>query len=308
LEYGPFWQGDENELVLKRTIAILKFWINTVVEFNEDWWNIGSGPGGGLAMNDGIAALLATLRSVFEHLEKQNHRLNKLRTNEVCSLIEPFGIELGKYLASFDEMQRKSFRDLRGDVGISYRTRQCQQGIRQNIGEFNPDGLDSWIQTQKQETNKSTKELIDAIEIQIQKFIVDELKNEYGVQNDEWWYEAVPQPVRSKATAKLEEDKNKRGGKEFYFDLIEYKKIILENWELFEKTFAFGKGNKDKRTDWLDFINETRKIVAHASSGKTVSIEDYQKVVEYHRWIIDQIEKANLEDQEESIEQNVNSD
>lgn len=94
---------------------------------------------------------------------------------------------------------------------------------------------------------------------------------------------------------RMEEDKNKRGGREYYFDLIDYKKVIHENWETFETQLGFGKGGKDKKTEWLDFINEIRKIVAHASSGKTVKLEDFNKVEEYTGWLQSQINKANLE-------------
>lgn len=95
----------------------------------------------------------------------------------------------------------------------------------------------------------------------------------------------------------MEEDKNKRGGKEYYFDLIHYRRIIADNWELFEKTFGYGnKGNKDKKTEYLDFINEIRKIVAHASSGKIVSFEDFTKLQDIHSWLINQIMNSELEE------------
>jgi hypothetical protein len=149
---------------------------------------------------------------------------------------------------------------------------------------------------QKQQTNKSAKDIIDNVEVMLQNYIVSELQREYGIEDDHWWYEGVPSPVRQKVSQLMEEDKNKRGGKEYYFDLIHYRRIIIENWELFERTFAFGsKGNKDKKTEWLEFINETRKIVAHPSSGKIVSIEDYTKLEEFHNWLITQIQEADKE-------------
>jgi len=75
IEYGPLWGGNDNSVTLKRAIIILKAWINTVASINKEWWDKGSGEGGGLAMNDGIAGLLAVLRSVFEVLEKRNLKL-----------------------------------------------------------------------------------------------------------------------------------------------------------------------------------------------------------------------------------------
>lgn len=282
-------------MTLARTTRIIKAWINKVAELNKSWWDLGSGPGGGLAMNDGVSSIIMVLKSVFDSLDLKGIKLIRVTDQEVCDLIKQYSIALGDYLSSFDEGQRKAFRDLRGIAGMTYRARQCQQGIRARIPDFNPEGLDEWIELQKQQTNKSAKEIIDKIEIMLQEFIVNELKREYGADDDLWWYEGVPIPIRTKVSALMEEDKNKRGGKEFYFDLIHYRRIIIDNWELFEKVFAFGsKGNKEKRTEYLEFINETRKIVAHPSSGKIVPIDDYTKLEEYYNWLGDQV--SNSED------------
>ncbi|MGN6297572.1 MAG: DGQHR domain-containing protein [Ginsengibacter sp.] len=291
LEYGPLWAGEDNLDTLKRTTTILKEWINKIGNMNKEWWNIGSGEGGGLAMNDGIATLIAVLRSVFEVLESKGIKLITKSNNEILQLIEKYSIALGDYLQTFDETQRKAFRDLRGVSGVTYRTKQCQNGIRQILPEFNPDGLEEWLEEQKLQTNKKTKELIDEIEIKLQDYIISELRSQYGSDDDIWWYEGIPTQIRTKATQRMEEDKNKRGGKEYYFDLIDYKKIIVDNWQIFENTLGFGKGNKDKRTEWIGFINEIRKIVAHASSGKTVKIEDFNKVEEYSAWLKDSLKE-----------------
>lgn len=295
LEYGPLWAGDENVDTLKRTTEILKGWINSVAQLNKEWWDIGSGDGGGLAMNDGIATFIAILRSVFEVLEKRGYKLITKTNKDLLSLLLPFSTALGKYLQTFDLGQRKAFRDLRGVAGVTFRTRQCQNGMTNFISNFNPEGLEEWLAEQKQQTNKKAKELIDDIEVRLQSYIIDELRRQYEGDENLWWYEGIPNNIRTKATARMEEDKNKRGGKEYYFDLIDYKKILHENWQIFENTLAFGRGNKDKKTEWIDFINETRKIVAHASSGKTVKIDDYNKIEEYHTWLINQVSNENEE-------------
>lgn len=301
VEYGPLWGGDNNFMTLNRTTKIFKVWINKIVELNKSWWDIGSGIGGGLAMNDGVSSLIMVLKSVFDVLDKKGIKLIRATDQEVCDLILPYSNALGYYLSTFDESQRKAFRDLRGIAGMTYRTRQCQQGMRIRIPEFSPEGLDEWIELQKQQTNKSAKEIIDKIEINLQDYIVNELKREFGADDDVWWYEGVPSTIRTRVSALMEEDKNKRGGKEYYFDLIHYRRIILDNWELFEKIFTFGtKGNKDKKTEWLDFINETRKIIAHPSSGKIVSTEDFAKLDEYYKWLIVQIQDSDKEAENEA--------
>jgi len=261
-----------------------------VAALNRDWWNLGSAPGGGLSMNDGVATIFSVLRILFDVLEKKGLKLVTYTDQELSDIIKPYSVALGQYLAGLTESQRKSFRDLRGIQGLTYRMMQCQVGMRNIMPEFNPDGLDEWQNLQKQQTNKNAKDIIDHMEVTLQNNIIDELKFNIGTDDEVWWYEGIPQGIRTKVSNRMEEDKNKRGGKEYYFDLLDYKKIIHDNWEIFEKRFGYGKGGKDKRTEWLDFINEIRRIVAHASSGKTVSIDHYQKLTSLNDWLGMQIE------------------
>jgi hypothetical protein len=298
LDYGPLWAGD-NESTLKRTIFIINFWLYEIVQLNRVWWDLGSAIGGGLSMNDGVATMLAVLRSLFDVLEKKGLKLVTYTNQELADLIKPYGKTLGQFLAALNEAERKAFRDLRGIQGLTYRTMQAQVGMRAIMPEFSPDGLDEWQNLQKLQTNKNAKEIIDIMEVNLQTNIIDELKFKIGVEDEIWWYEGIPQTIRTKVSNRMEEDKNKRGGKEYYFDLLDYKKIIDDNWEIFEKRFGYGKGGKPKRLEWLDFINEVRRIVAHASSGKTVSMENYQKLLALNQWLgmqlIEKIEESGTD-------------
>jgi len=296
LEYAPLWAGNNVE-TLKRTILIINTWLDQVVALNQEWWDLGSGVGGGLSMNDGVAAILSILRALFDLLEKKGLKLVTYSNSELAEIITPYGKSLGRFFSTLKENERKAFRDLRGIQGLTYRTMQCQVGLRSIMPEFNPEGLDEWQNLQKQQTNKNAKEIIDSMETTLQKDIIEELKLNLGVEDELWWYEGISQGIRMKVSSRMEDDKNKRGGREYYFDLLDYKKIIHDNWEIFEKKFGYGKGGKDKRTEWLDFVNETRRIVAHASSGKTVSIENYQKLLGLNNWLGNQI----VPEEEENI-------
>jgi len=99
--------------------------------------------------------------------------------------------------------------------------------------------------------------------------------------------EGVPKQVRLEVTKRFEEDDGKRGGKENYFDLIHYRKIVTDNWELLSEIFAYGKKGvgKDKGTLWMEELNEKRRCVAHSSSGVSLSIEDLNQVQEYDDWL-----------------------
>ncbi len=284
LEYGPFWAGNNQE-TLKRTTFVINLWLSEIVKLNKSWWDLGSAPGGGISMNDGLATIIVILRNVFELLEKKGKKLVTYSNQDLGEVIIPYGNILSIFLSQLTENDRKAFRELRGAQGVYYRTMQCQVGMHNLDSNFNPEGINDWQNLQKQQTNKKAKEIIDRVELYLQSSIIDDLKVFLGIENDIWWYEGISQNIRTKVSNRMEEDKNRRGKKENYFDLIDYKKIILDNWELFDKKFGFGKGGKEKRTDWLDFINEERRIVSHASSGKTVSLDNFERLSDINQWL-----------------------
>ena len=288
LEYGPLW-AVTNEKTLARTRFALKKWFSTIQELAGDWWDRGADEGGGLAMNDGVTACINVLRSICSHIDSGKKKLIEQDDEDLVDSTLEYVRVLGEYLASFSGDERKSFRDLRGVQGQNKRTRMCQKALRDRFSSFSPPGLDEYLEAEKEKTNQRSGETIRHIETTLQSFIVEELMQEYP-DGDNWWILGVPKEVRKKAMEKYEEDDRRRGVKEAYFDLIDYKYIAVHNWSVFEKVLAYGsKGNKEKRLGWLDFVNEKRKVVMHASSGITLSISDLTQLQEYEKWLDAQI-------------------
>ena len=119
------------------------------------------------------------------------------------------------------------------------------------------------LQLEKAETNKKAKEIIDRIEMTLQKVILEELHREFGSDENQWWMLGIPKSIRLKVSTRFEEEEGKRGGKEYYFDLIDYRQIAVHNWELFEPILGYSKsGSKDKRTSWINVLNEIRNCSA----------------------------------------------
>lgn len=150
---------------------------------------------------------------------------------DLVEVIKKFAVALGEYLASVSEQQRKGFRGLRGIEGQTRRRRDCKAAIRQKCPDFNPPGLDQFIQQEKAQTNAHAKEIIERIERKLQKIILEELRRECGEDETGWWMVGVPKPVRWKVSQRFEDDGGTRGGKECYFDLIDDSKIALQNWQ-----------------------------------------------------------------------------
>jgi len=287
-EYGPLWAGT-NEATLKRTVYILKNWFNVIKEAVPDWWEKGSGDGGGLAMNDGVTTCIMVLRSVFQQAEPQ--RLVRLDDEDLSQYLHRYAEALGAYFAKFTETERKMFRDLRGVQGQTRRWRKCQEALRETIPSFNPEGLDTYLTDEKAETNTRGKSTIESIEKTLQKIVLDELRSEMP-EGEDWWILGVPKPVRQKATQKYEDDDHQRGGKEYYFDLIDYQKIALHNWQVFQPILGYGTGGKDKQLSWLNFVNSKRNIVSHASSAKALTIDELSQLEQYDEWL--QMKKGEL--------------
>lgn len=283
LEYGPLWAGD-NDTTLKRTEYILNHWLDTVRVATSEWWDKGAGEGGGLAMNDGVITCISVLRSVIQHLD--NKKLIHFDNEDLLEVLKKYAAAVGAYLGAFSEQDRKVFRDQRGIQGQTRRRRNCEQAIRQLLPDFNPPGLDQFVQQEKAQTNIKGKEIIDRIERTLQKVVLEELRRECGEEEAGWWMTGVPKTVRVKVSQRFEEDEGKRGGKENYFDLIDYAKIAVENWELFEPILAYEKtGKKEQKIHWMNVINEKRNIVSHPSAAITLTLDDLALLEEYDRWL-----------------------
>ena len=231
VEYGPMWGGDNNN-TLDRSVKSINCWLGAIVSRTKDWWALGSGEGGGLAMNDGVTALLNVFDSVVRHLDDRRGRLVARDTDDVCEMVSPYAVAIGEFLGTFSQEQRKNFRDLRGIQGQTYRTKQIQKALRDVFKEFNPPGLDEFFKRESEQTNLRAKVLIDQVERIVQSIVVQELRQNFKTANDSWWFDGVPKQVRTNVASRIEEDGNKRGSKEAYFDFMDYKKIVVDQWTI----------------------------------------------------------------------------
>ncbi|SFU83451.1 DGQHR domain-containing protein [Pseudomonas sp. OV546] len=300
IEGGPFWAGS-NEKTLARTVSIIKLWFNEIRQSASDWWDLGSAEGGGLSMNDSVTACLMILKSVILHIELTEKKLCRLEVGQISALLRPYAQVLGSYLASLTLEERKRYRDLRGAQGQSARSRRGQQALKLIYPDFNPAGLEEYLNREKEQTNIQAKVVIDRIEIMIKELVIQELRQEFG---DDWWNGGVPRSVRTPISGRRENDDNKRGSLEAYFDLTDYRAIAQNNWGIFQPLLGYGRKNesKDKQTKWLVDVNEMRNSVAHASSGVSLSVEKLSALRQYESWLKTKIRSDGSEEYEEYSE------
>ena len=292
---GPFW-SDKLELVIKRTNAVINDWFHAIEERAGEWWAAGSGEGGGLAMNDGVTVAIMVLRSVVEDLDAGKTKLHELSIGEAVTRLRPYAVALGDHFGSMTEDQRIAFRAVRGVQGQTAGMRHAQAALQQQFSSFQPDGLADFLEREKARTNDQAMSLISDVERVLNRMTVAVLQAQFGTDGDRWWYDGVPKAVRTPVSELQEEDKNQRGSKEAYFNLIHYRQIAVANWPLFSDLFSDTKtGSKERRTSWMVRVNEIRNIAAHASSGASVSFEELNELQTYLEWLEAKAEPNGIE-------------
>jgi DGQHR domain-containing protein len=287
VEHGPLWAGS-NEAIMTRTIALLNGWFDPVTKKASEWWSLGAGEGGGLAMNDGVTICINVLRSVVEHLEK-THRLETLDDIELVEITTPFADALGDYLASLTTQERAEFRALRGVQGQTAGTKMCQQSIKNMIPDFDPSGLKEYIERAKSDTNEKARTIIDRVEKTLQDAVLSILRQTFNETPTQWWFSGVPKNVRKRVDEKINDSDGKAGEREQNFELIHYREIITTNWKLFEDLLGYGTGSKDKRTGWIYEVNLMRNSVMHPSRREYLSFEKLSRLEDYDRWLQRQV-------------------
>lgn len=286
-EYGPFWRG-ENLTTMKRTQAVLNGYFEVIRSTANDLWNKGAGEGGGLAMNNGVTACINALKSIFNHLQTTRKvQFVDLDDLEIIELIKPLGQSVGRYFANMTPDQISWFRRLQGAAGQITGTRRIEEAIRRDDQTFDPPGLNDYLNREKTQTTTRAFETIQRIEQLLQSRVVTELKTEFGEDETKWFFLGVPLSVRKKVDNRINEEAGKKGGREENFDLIDYRDIIIENWELLGNLLGRGKGSKDTQTKWIVKVNELRKPVMHASKGVSLPIteEELNSLEEIEEWL-----------------------
>jgi DNA sulfur modification protein DndB len=156
-------------------------------------------------------------------------------------------------------------------AGIENLIRELQKRINEKFNDFNPKGLDQWIKDNSGEFNEDSKSITEKLEYAIRENIFMKLKEEFG---ERWWIEGVNKEIRKKASNIAIEKDNQEPDWNFLF-LLDYKKIVENNWSLFKGIYADPefKSGKDNQLKWFDQLNEIRNKVSHPGRARVTEIE-----------------------------------
>jgi DNA sulfur modification protein DndB len=288
---GAFWAKDNNA-TRRRAATILKAWLNMIAVPAHEIWGKGRGPGGALAMNDGVTILLNTCRSVLKYFADGGIKLHDLDEAEVVELIRPYGECLGKHFSEITGPDLEKFRKLRGGQGHGIGTRMLQAILSKQFPAFQPPGLQEYMELEDLNTSEEAMTIARRIEIALHKFVVSELKEEYGTEEAGWWFKGVPKETRLRIDKQRNEEAVPRPRENLLY-LIDFRRIIEDNWDLFGEILVQGTAAKrEAKTKWLVRVNDIRNIAAHPINGP-VLLEDLDYLRATDTWLRTRLEEAD---------------
>jgi DNA sulfur modification protein DndB len=238
---GPFYQ-DDLESSLERATDVLIAYHNLFLE-NENvrkQWDTGGDEGGYICTNQGILATLRILRAILNHLqlrhqiEIRTRNIEKL-TNDIKTYLSP----VIDYLGAASPTVIKEFRSQHAEAGVQASTFTLLKVIKDNFPDFDPPGLKEYIAKTDTSNNKEAYDCLLQIETMIHRNVLKELKRKFGDGWENWWFKGVPEKIRTSAF-EMANKEGKFDQYEKYLYLLDLKKIIEDNWDIFAKTYTSG--------------------------------------------------------------------
>lgn len=210
---------------------------------------------------------------------------------------------------SFEKAAKSHLIPVEGDLGIwkdDYRTFLDQRAklieteIKKLVGETTK--IESELQS---DPNKTLDELEQKLRYKIHEVLYDEF-------GDMYWDQAVPPDVNQCVLDRIGEHLKKQpylDKKEFekpnrrleFNDIMDYLKIILKNWPLFEDTF----GSKDQLEKHFKNLKDYRNSVRHAREMTNVQKKEGEASVEWLWQIL--FERGDVSDEEQDEEESTDA-
>lgn len=294
-ESGLLYRGT-NQATFDTVVPVLVGIFEYLREALPVQWQLGSDDGGFVFRNSGVEAILRVLSDILEHLHATGAvDVEKGDPSEVVSACTPYLDAMVTFLETRTEEEGQQLRQMYGSGGAMHYWRALQQGIRELRSEFNPVGLDNYLEEQEQQFNEEAMKLIAAVESFIKKDIRNRLEEKYG---DNWFKAGVPKKIGKEAvtraaTKNYEAESGKPVDEWDCLYLVEYMEVLQYDnatWkELFESQYTRPgteqlPGGWKKRSDWIRELNDVRNKTHHSY---TVSQEEYDLVVDIHEWLLD---------------------
>lgn len=299
VETGHLWcdpvQADgtvDYKQMLDKCYQFFKTYFDHVKEKTEPIWNLGFGPGGFVAMNIGMVCFIRIASDMLTFIKQyEGEEYSSKSGKEIAELTFRYLEPVFTYINNFELTKVTQFRNYGSNPkGVENGVREFQQEIHNTFKAFDPEGLQKWIVENSGKYKDIARFVTDRFEQGIKSKVFTVLQDKYG---SSWWRDGVPPEERKKAAIEKINANSDDPEHDFLY-LIDYKKVVSRNWDMFKAVFADPavKSNKDEQLKWFDTLNPIRNQASH---GRNVSQEDYAFLTTLNDWLPSRIgiEKMN---------------
>lgn len=288
IKSGYLWAGDYEKTLVK-SFEVLKESFDYLSSALYDQWKVGSGEGGFIAMNIGVATSIRIIDELILFLIKtEDFEPEKSSSSQVANKIIPYLKTVAEFVSTRDINELKKLRGHLGGSAVDKVIREFQYAVNKSFEDFNPAGLEKWIKDNSGIYNNPSKLMGDEIQLGIRNFVFSKLKEELGEKN--WWTQGVHKKIQTYcATAQIEEGHSEEI--EHYLLTLHYQQIVKDNKALLLEYFTpndMKSAGIDKRLSWFVQFNTIRKKFSHPERDK-VTEEEFGFLTDLKEWLFSKI-------------------
>ena len=291
---GSFDVGD-NQATIDRFYPFLEGCFKTVKNECETEWSLGEQ--GILTINRGIQGIIRIINDVVNLLIAQNKLFPLTQDiDDNINEVEYYMSPLLNHINKLTEEQRIELKSFYGGGAENKYLRYFQKVIHDSLTDFNPEGLEEYIENTTKEYNATSKEYIYAIEEKLKDVIAESLQEYYG---DKWLIKGLPKTTYKEAE-KAASDKNYEllsNDEESDIEpwdcisLSDCKDIVVysHNWsEIFESIITRPEdlilSTKEQKTEWISTISKEQNKLS--KSTYSVPKSSFELISNIYAWLV----------------------
>lgn len=291
---GSFDVGD-NQATIDRFYPFLEGCFKTVKNECETEWSLGEQ--GILTINRGIQGIIRIINDVVNLLIAQNKLFPLTQDiDDIINEVEYYMSPLLNHINKLTEEQRIELKSFYGGGAENKYLRYFQKVIHDSLTDFNPEGLEEYIENTTKEYNATSKEYIYAIEEKLKDVIAESLQEYYG---DKWLIKGLPKTTYKEAE-KAASDKNYEllsNDEESDIEpwdcisLSDCKDIVVysHNWsEIFESIITRHEdlilSTKEQKTEWISTISKEQNKLS--KSTYSVPKSSFELISNIYAWLV----------------------
>ncbi len=176
--------------------------------------------------NRGTYAFVSLISSFNEHLIQDGKLTQNSSTKEQIEKMSPYFDALIDYICDMPTDDKSQILLIKGAGADALWLRKYQYAIRQQIPSYNPEGLDSWLETQDKDLQEEGKQCGKLIEEQVKQRVLSKLEDLYGTT----WENQI-KTIKGRCLMRMDESADDQSWTD-YMNLQDYKEIIDSKWRI----------------------------------------------------------------------------